>query len=146
MKKLENNSGMALKTNPRLSEVRKALVKQAKPSKLIALKRALARKATKTQLKSKMHSLSEFKDASSMGLSDKFPFGKHKDRTLRYIVKTDPMWLVWILDNMGEKIRLNSEVMKHIEMFVGTQVEDDIEGAQVELEEYGGGLAVEDTF
>lgn len=137
---------MALKKNPHLSDLQKALAKQAKPKRLIALTRALAKKATKTQLKPKMHTIGDFKEASSMGLSDKFPFGKHKDRTLRYIVKTDPMWLVWIIDNMGDKIRLNSEVSKHIEMFVGTQV-DDTEGAQVQLEEYGGdGIDIADTY
>jgi hypothetical protein len=107
----------------------KELAKQLKPKKLIALQRSLVRKATKVQLKPKMHSTGEFKEASSLGLSDKFPFGKHKDRTLRFIVRTDPMWLVWIMDNMG------------------TQVEDTVEGAQVKQEEYGGeGIDFADTF
>lgn len=138
---------MVQKTNPRLSSLHKELAKQLKPKKLIALQRSLMRKATKVQLKPKMHSVGEFKEASSLGLSDKFPFGKHKDRTLRFIVRTDPMWLVWIMDNMGDKIRIGSDVMKHIEMFVGTQVEDTVEGAQVNQEEYGGeGIDFADTF
>ncbi len=138
---------MVQKKNPRLSELQKQLAKQAKPSKLIALKRTLTKKANKVQLKPKMHTVGEFNDATSMALSDKFPFGKYKDKTLRYIIKTDPMWLSWIINNSDGRVRLCSEAQKQMEMFAIADTEGLLEGDQVTLEEgEWGGITLEDTF
>jgi len=137
---------MVQKKNPRLSELQKQLAKQAKPAKLAALKRSLTRKANKTQLKPGMHTLGEFKDATSMALSDKFPYGKYKDKTLRYIIKTDPMWLSWIMQN-NDSIRLCAAAQKEMEMFAIADSDGLIECDQVTLEEgEWGGIAIEDTF
>lgn len=135
MRSLVNNFGQVAVKNPQLSKLHKQLNKQAQPKKLIALKRTLARKANKVQLKPKMHDAMEFREATSLGMKDKFPFGKYKDRTLRHIVKTDPMWLAWIMDNMGDKIRLSATVLKEIAAFATAEMHDVEEGAQVQLEE-----------
>lgn len=138
---------MAQKKNPILSKLQKQLAKPPRPSKLIALKRALTKKADKTQLKPSMHAVSDFKDATAMALSDKFPFGKYKDKTLRHIIKTDPMWLSWIMNNSDGRIRLCSEAQKQMEMFAIADSDGLIEGDQVLLEEgEWGGVAYEDTF
>jgi hypothetical protein len=137
---------MAQKKNPLLSKLLKELKTPPKPN-LIALKRKLTKKANKTQLKPKMHAIDDFKDASSMALSDKFPFGKYKDKTVRHIIKTDPMWLSWIMNNSEGRIRLCSEAMKQMQTFTAAEFTDADEGYQVMLEEGEfGGIAVEDTF
>lgn len=147
MKNLESNSGMVQKKNPQLSELRKQLAKQVKPSKLIALKRTLTKKATKTQLKPKMHTIKEFTEATSMSLSDKFPFGKYKDKTLRYIIKTDPMWLSWILNNSDGRIRLCTAAATQMQTFMAAEAAAEQEGFQQELEEGNtDGISYEDTF
>lgn len=147
MKKWANSSGMAQKKNPILSKLQKELAKPPRPSKLIALKRTLTKKANKTQLKPNMHALVDFKDATAMALSDKFPFGKYKDKTLRHIIKTDPMWLSWILNNSDGRIRLCSEAQTQMAMFAAAEVTDIEEGDQILLEDgEWGGVAYEDTF
>jgi hypothetical protein len=147
MKKWENNFGMVQKKNPILSKLQKQLAKPTRPSKLIALKRVLTKKANKTQLKPNMHAITDFKDATAMALSDKFPYGKYKDKTLRHIIKTDPMWLSWIINNSDGRIRLCSEAQKQMAMFAAAETIDLQEGYQAELEEGEfGGIPIEDTF
>lgn len=138
---------MVQKKNPLLSKLLKELKTPPKPKKLVALRRTLTKKANKTQLKPKMHTIDDFKDASSMALSDKFPFGKYKDKTIRHIIKTDPMWLSWIMNNSEGRIRLCSEAMKQMATFAVAEATDTVEGDQVSLEEgEWGGVAYEDTF
>lgn len=147
MKKQENSSGMVQKKNPTLSKLRKELAKPPRPSKLIALKRVLTKKANKTQLKPNMHAITDFKDATAMALSDKFPYGKYKDKTLRHIIKTDPMWLSWIINNSDGRIRLCSEAQKQMVMFAVADAADIPDGDETDIEvgEWGG-VAYEDTF
>jgi len=138
---------MVQKKNPLLSKLLKELTTPPKPKKLVALRRSLVKKAGKTQLQPNMHTIGNFKDASSMALSDKFPFGKYKDKTVRYIIKTDPMWLSWLMNNSEGRIRLCSEATKQMAMFIAIEATDSDEGYQVELEEGEfGGIAVDDTF
>jgi hypothetical protein len=138
---------MVQKKNPLLSKLLKELKTPPKPKKLVALRRNLTKKANKTQLKAKMHAIDDFKDASSMALSDKFPFGKYKDKTVRYIIKTDPMWLSWIMNNSEGRVRLCSEAMAQMATFMAAETADLEEGYQAELEEGEfGSIAIEDTY
>lgn len=124
MKNLESNLIVSKQTTPLLSNLHKELLTQIKPTKLLALRRTLARRAKKTTLVPGMHSAGEFRQASSMGLSDKFPFGKHKDRTIRWIIKNEPMWLVWILDNTDAKLCFNEDVMKQLALYTALPTDD----------------------
>lgn len=132
MKKLENNLIVSKQTTPLLSNLRKELSKQTKPAKLLALRRSLARRANKTALTPGMHSAGEFRQASSMGLSDKFPFGKHKDRTIRWIIKNEPMWLVWILDNTEAKLCFNEDVTKQLALYTALPTDEPTDGDSFE--------------
>lgn len=133
----------SLPTTTKLDRLRAQLATPPKPARLLALKKQLGRKAKKVQLRPGMHRAGDFVDAVSMGMSDKFPFGKYKGKTLRHIVNNDAMWLVWIIDQMGDKLHLNSEVMSQIEMFIGSTPDDPAEGDDVTLAEMNGLLEQE---
>lgn len=66
---------------------------------LTKLRAKFARQAKKKSLRNWSGTTQQFAETEAMGLTDKLTFGKHKSKTIRAILKEEPLYLVWILEN-----------------------------------------------
>lgn len=66
---------------------------------LTKLRAKFARKSKTQSIRNWSGSSQRFTETDALGLTDKLGFGKHKTKTVKSIIKDEPLYLVWLLEN-----------------------------------------------
>lgn len=56
------------------------------------------------------------KSARALGLDDPMPFGKYRDERLEVIIRSDPRYIKWMIDQAGERFKMTPEALLLLEM------------------------------